>query len=502
MIAARTQRPDESDAHAVRQRWLDQALRNAEIDGTRWRPGAGVAANHDTIDRVYTYYGNLYLRHNFLEWAGMAALVGPALVAGFRDLGAFPDFLRRTVGYLFGRLWPGVARFATADLGFYEVTFLDMQKKVFEDQAVMHEAYLSGGIGAVEELHDVSIIDDATLEAWRRIDAAGRDGDARALHDGNRELLFREQHDILDRFYVRMFERVPLGRAFTYLLTLVAKPSLPHAKSFAEAFPLALCSPRVSEATLTLETPLADGNLALFSDRWRLIEANTLPIYLQLLQEDRRRVDALIDTPIAKRLAKFRLLARVGTLARNALTHWKLLLRRGDESRPRPRTAAGVVARSPVEINLRSLIRANARVPPNGDSRVWEAASGQLFDVLVLLPEGRMYRASAVRATLRASRRGEDPDRLVVTLPALNLEEARTILQRFAAEWDIPAYAIESWRERADLRAQGKGDYAHRAYSTQVFTAAAAGAVRFQMQVAQHLRDEAFVITALFLWNA
>src|SRR5262245_62916285 len=32
-----------------------------------------------------------------------------------------------------------------------ETTFLTMQKKIFEDQATMHEAYLAGGLPQVEE---------------------------------------------------------------------------------------------------------------------------------------------------------------------------------------------------------------------------------------------------------------------------------------------------------------------------------------------------------------
>jgi hypothetical protein len=79
-----------------------------------------------------------------------------------------------------------------------------MQKKIFEDQATMHEAYLAGGLPQVEEFYRARIIDLATLQAWRQIDTGHRDGDQAAVADGNRTLLFREQHDIIDRFYVQM----------------------------------------------------------------------------------------------------------------------------------------------------------------------------------------------------------------------------------------------------------------------------------------------------------
>ena len=49
-----------------------------------------------------------------------------------------------------------------------------MQKKIFEDQAPMHEAYLAGGVAQIEEFYRARIIDAATLEAWRQIDAGRR----------------------------------------------------------------------------------------------------------------------------------------------------------------------------------------------------------------------------------------------------------------------------------------------------------------------------------------
>src|SRR5262249_48973726 len=123
----------------------------------------------------------------------------------------------------------GRAAAPRADPGFYETTFLTMQKKIFEDQATMHEAYLAGGLPQVEEFYRARIIDLATLAAWRQIDTGRRGGDQAAVADGNRTLLFREQHDIIDRFYAQMLGHGGLaGSAFTYLLTLTGAPSVPR----------------------------------------------------------------------------------------------------------------------------------------------------------------------------------------------------------------------------------------------------------------------------------
>src|SRR5207245_10181640 len=105
-------------------RWLAQALARAGIDTSRWVPAQGAVGNRETIEAVYSYYANLYLSHDRLKWAGMAALVGPSFYAGFLDIDSVP-----------GRL-----------LRFYETSFLEMQRKIFEDQSVMHEAYISEGL--------------------------------------------------------------------------------------------------------------------------------------------------------------------------------------------------------------------------------------------------------------------------------------------------------------------------------------------------------------------
>src|SRR4029077_8131160 len=129
-----------------------------------------------------------------------------------------------------GRASRRLAGRAAGDLGFYETTFLTMQKKIFEGQAAVAEGHPAGATGArqepapaggiaqIEEFSRTRIIDAATLEAWRQIDAGRGDPAVSAVADGNRTLLFREQHDIIDRYYARMLgHRRPVGPAFTYL---------------------------------------------------------------------------------------------------------------------------------------------------------------------------------------------------------------------------------------------------------------------------------------------
>jgi hypothetical protein len=314
------------EAHELQEAWLNRALDSAGIDRGNWRPGRGVDENRRTVEAVYGYYGRLFLDHPYLEWAGLAGMIGPAFYAGFRDLGFLPDAVRGAVIALLGR----------GDLGFYETTFLTMQKKIFEDQAGMHEAYLAGGVAQIEEFYRARIIDAATLEAWRQIDAGRDDAATAAVADGNRTLLFREQHDIIDRFYLRMFgRRPPLGQAFTYLLTLAGAPSVPGAQSYPQRYPLSVGA-RLPRITVTARTPLAEGNIAVFADRWKLIDTDTLPAYRALLRDHPGQARALVATPLSQRVNGYRLLARAGQLAAAAVTRWDVDLRAAPSRPPSP----------------------------------------------------------------------------------------------------------------------------------------------------------------------
>ena len=219
--------------HELKEAWLTQALERAGIDRVRWDPERGASDNRAAIEAVYKYYGELYLEHPQLRWAGLASMIGSAFYAAFRDIGFLPNIARRGVLAVMRTVPPALLRHAGGDLGFYERTFLVMQKKIFEDAATMHEAYLAGGITEIERLHAARIIDAATVRAWKDIDEGHRSANRELVDSGNRTLLFREQHDIIDRFYVQMLRhRPPAGAVFTYLSTLVGAPSVPGADSY------------------------------------------------------------------------------------------------------------------------------------------------------------------------------------------------------------------------------------------------------------------------------
>ena len=137
------------DPGELEQKWVEAAMKAAAIDPKIWRPGRGVDQNRQTIQAVYGYYGDRFVAHNFLLWADMANVIGATFYAAFMDLAILPDAARQFVKSL-GRAWRHLRREAAGELGFYETLFLTMQKKIFEDQASMHEAYLDGGLPEIE----------------------------------------------------------------------------------------------------------------------------------------------------------------------------------------------------------------------------------------------------------------------------------------------------------------------------------------------------------------
>jgi hypothetical protein len=492
------------EAHVLKEALLNRALKSAGIDRDTWRPDLGFAANRRTVEAVYDYYGQLFLAYPHFKWAGMASLIGPSFYAGFKDLGFLPDVARKAAIAAFGRPIRHFTRRTVADLGFYETAFLRMQKKIFEDQATMHEAYIAQGLSKIEELYHSRIIDVATLEAWRDIDSGDKANDTALIERGNRTLLFREQLDIIDRFYLQMLRHDrPEGLVFTYLLTLAGAPSVPGAHSFPERFPLGLVA-RLPLATISVRTPLANGNIAVFANRWKLIEDDTLPEYLAFARDHADQARTLAGTPVSERAVRQRLVARAGRLVAMAVTRW-------DVDVSAARAGAGAAAVPPGKPLLAALTddrsidltspptRDSAGFAADADSRVWMNPNRRPFDLSVRLPGGRVYRTRAAEAVMLSSTPAGDPDRLTVQPPAAGLDADATqrLIAQYAAEWGFPADAATGWRTGVERRVRSD-----RNYSTHVFTPDNVGFVHLEFQVSHHVSEDTFVVTTLFSWTA
>jgi hypothetical protein len=446
--------------HDLKHEWLEIALNKAGIDWAKWIPEKGVSANRSAIEAVYNYYGSLFLGQPRLEWAGMAKLIGASFYGGFLDIASAP-----------GRL-----------LRFYETTFLRMQKKIFEDQAVMHEAYLAGGLAEITALRKAEIIDSATVNAWGAIDSAANRPD---WHQGNRWLLYREQDDIIDHFYVSMAQRHdPQGSVLTYVLTLCGMPSIPGARAYPMVFPLT-----INVGPTGLRTPLAEGNIAVFPNRWALIDQDTLPAYIRLLA-DGDRASALIRLPIAERAAAFRLLNRAHAITTMLVTRWRTTgAHRSSVAREREATVSAPDQRT-VLLDLR---RESPHADDRADVRSWANARHRPFPVEVLLPGGRRYRDEAQLVKLYKPERSTDPARVTVKLPATELDAAQRKLQELAQDLSLDANAVAAWRATAGRPAE----LGHN-YSSRVFTGERIESVEVEIQVEHHVAEGEIVIDVLF----
>jgi hypothetical protein len=487
-----------TDPHELKEFWLNRAIERAQIVRADWNPVRGFAKNRRWAEAVWTYYGQLFREHPQLRWAGMANMIGPTFYASFGDLAMLPDSAYKALDWMSERAPRFLAKAQTADLGFYVTTFLRMQKKVFEDQATMHEAYIDGGVPEIEKLFRARIIDAATLRAWRWID-----DDASALVDsGNRMLLFREQFDIIDRFYLQMFRRHrPTGQLFTYLLTLAGTPSVPNAQSFPEQYPRTFTAePRL--AAIKVRTPLARGNIAMFANRWKLIDDDTLPNYLAFVRQHEDEALELVQSDVSERARPYRVLRRTGAFAAAALTRWKLEVSGAQPSRDAIAvwSAGSLLAAESglqVEIDLTEPPRRGSpSFPTNTDSQVWMNPNREPFAIKVELPGPRDYYARAAMAVMLSSLRAGDPDRMIVQLPSMDIQATEQLIDGYATAWGFPADEVGRWRTRADRRLSSD-----RHYSSHVFTPDDVGFVHLEFQVSHHVRESICVVTVLFSWE-
>ncbi|KQT92081.1 hypothetical protein ASG49_08925 [Marmoricola sp. Leaf446] len=321
--------------------WQDEALEAAGIDGGAWDPAAGASANSGTITSVYDYYGQLFLDHPDLQWAGMANLIGPSFAAGFYDLDMIRDLAQGVDGAIPSIPnapgdWDDDARemletlrdLPDSEVQYYEQTLLSMQKEIFLDQASMHEAYLLGGTDETDRMQAAGLMDGRTGTAWHDIAS----GDPTRVEQGNEALLQREQFDIIADDYDRMRDRPGTGEAMTWMTTLVGAPSIPGAQGYADVFPevIDLKTPgqvgpfHVPQADLgDVVTPLPDGNIADRYDRWDLITQDTLPAYQELLHDDPDRLRELVGSDFDGRVDDYRLIGRTPGILSDLATDWQ-----------------------------------------------------------------------------------------------------------------------------------------------------------------------------------
>ncbi|MFY0409558.1 hypothetical protein [Solicola sp. PLA-1-18] len=315
-------------AELLRQYYVSKAAEDAGIDLTTWDVTNGAAAVSDHYEASYEYYAQLYLQNPYMRWAGMASMIGPSFAGGFEDIdmirdlaqgvdGAFPDMpFPMSPGDVLPYGLDELAQMSDEELAFYQETFLTMQKDIFYDASMMHEAYLEGGLGSIEELQAAGLLDEGTangdeaMQAWRDIDEGRRTGDTELINAGNEALLYREQRYTIADDYDAMRDHDPTGELFTYGLGLIGTPSIPGAESLGELHGADVdidTSPLPGVQGGTVHTNIPTGNIADFDTRWDLIENDTLPAYLDLVENHPDQVEDILTTDVRDRIDDQRL---------------------------------------------------------------------------------------------------------------------------------------------------------------------------------------------------
>jgi hypothetical protein len=269
-------------------------------------------------------------------------MVGPSFAGGFMDLDAMGDFARELADKI--NSLPGPVRdllppelrdlaeigsnLSASELQWFEQKFLAMQKHIFIDQGSMHEAYLNGGLLAIDEMKAAGLIDRETQLAWRDIAS----GDPGLVEHGNAQLLYREQNQIVNNQYNDMRQHDgPVGAAVTYGMTVAGSASIPGTRTPGEYSPLSVSGsvslpspvPFVRENVgVQVSTPLPDFNIADRDARWDYISHDTLPAYQQLLRDHPDEVRAIVASSLTDRIAAQRLAQRWPELAHDLLSNW------------------------------------------------------------------------------------------------------------------------------------------------------------------------------------
>lgn len=318
-------------ADLLQQMYVTRAAEKAGIDLSTWDVTAGANAVSGHYEGTYEYYASLYLKDPNFRWAGMAAMIGPSFAAGFEDLELFQTIAKEladTLGPIPDSALPfpvdqldEISRMTEDELRFYQTTFLQMQKDIFYDASMMHEAYLDGGLESIEELRAAGLLGtdpqqaDAAYKAWENIDTGIRTGDTDLLNEGNEQLLYREQYYTIADQYQDMKDHPVTGEAMTYMMGLVGQPSIPGTQTLGQVddpihvridtMPL---MPGTQGADVTINIPRS--NIADFDTRWGLIEDDTLPTYIDLVENDPDQVEDILTASVRDRIDELRLAER------------------------------------------------------------------------------------------------------------------------------------------------------------------------------------------------
>ncbi|MFD4368039.1 Tat pathway signal protein [Rhodococcus sp. NPDC058521] len=326
----------------LQQYWLAVASAKAGLDLDNWDPGRGLAANEQNLAKTFAYYQTLQREHPDFLWTGQGGMAGPSFAAGIMDvdlgravLGVreMRDVIVEIVGRLNEAAAPATAHLpedvkAVLDVGSviteqdianFQVRVIGMSKHIYMDLIPQHEAFLGGGMEAIDEYNAAGLLDARAYRAWTDLAT----GEPDKVFEGNKDLLYREQYQAIGAQWdsARGYNH-PVGRALTYLSTVAADPAIPGVIPPREASPLTLTAGSVTgEATADpqwhFQTPLPDFNWSVRDARWAYITEQMLPKYRHLKDHQPDVWMAALNTPMNEQIFEQRAFVRLPQMLRS-----------------------------------------------------------------------------------------------------------------------------------------------------------------------------------------
>lgn len=323
-------------AALLHQYWLTTATSKANLDLNRWDPQLGLAANVGNLQNTFSYYEKLQRDHDDFLWTGQGGMAGPSFGAGIMDVdmgrvvlgvGQVRDAVAGIVATLDNAAAPATAKLnedlqaildvgheiTADDIAHFQVDVIGMSKHIFMDLIPQHEAFLAGGLDAIDEYYDAGLIDDRSMEAWRDLAS----GDPDKVVEGNKDLLWREQYQTIgDQWDTARNYKGSVGRALTYLSTVAADPAIPGLEPPREYAPLTLTATDLNlnggaVANWHMQTPLPAFNWSERDARWKYIMDEMLPTYRGLKEHNPDLWRATLDKPMQQQFLEQRALIRL-----------------------------------------------------------------------------------------------------------------------------------------------------------------------------------------------
>ncbi|MBF6328993.1 hypothetical protein [Nocardia transvalensis] len=321
------------------QYWLVDVTNKAGIDLASWNPRNGVQANRDNLIKSYRYYENLQLDHRELQWAGMGGQVGAdfgggmidfELMSNIYDLPGIANASRTVISAVEQAAGPqavamlpeGLRALAEAgtqilpeDLHWILGMILVMQKNIFSDLMPMHDAYVTGGLPALEEFEAAGLFGDDIMGAWRDVAS----GDHDRISAGNAALLRREQQWAVGAQWdeTRAYKG-SVGEAITYLSGAAGSPSVAGVVPPREFRPVRIPFTGSDGRPMQLVLPLPSWNWSEFEPRWAYITSELLPKYHFQVEHNWPALEATMRTPYEVQLESHRPLLNIPQLLLSA----------------------------------------------------------------------------------------------------------------------------------------------------------------------------------------